>query len=437
MKSKSDVVIVGGGIAGCTAAYYLAKSGVDVTLLEKGEIASEQSSRAWGFIRQQRRDPIEMPMMMHANQLWRNMQSELGVDFEWTQGGVLAAPGDEPTWDRFSNWVKVSENFGLETQLLSKSQVQQMLPGSQGNYLGGIYTPSDGHAEPGKATMAFARAAEKAGASILTFHAVEDIELAGGKVVGVQTDRGYIATSTVVIAAGAHSAKVARMVGLRLPMVAVRPTVIQTTPGPRLTNAGVWAPDISLRQKPDGSNYVGRMGPSEYDLTADSFRFAKEFLPTHIGNRQILHTRLGTPLWQDIRRVIPGTELHDHPFAEAVGMDPRPNIAVAREGLRRLHRLFPTTSELRVQRTWAGVIDQTPDTVPVIGPTSALEGVVFATGFSGKGFGLGPAVGQIVRDLVTQGTSSIDISPMTFDRFQTGEYGGASRAGDMAARGQA
>lgn len=98
MKKTADVVIIGGGIAGSASTYYLAKSGVDVVLVEKGDIAGEQSSRAWGFIRQQRRHPFEMPMVMRANQLWQGMQEELGADFEWTPRGVLAAPGDEPTW---------------------------------------------------------------------------------------------------------------------------------------------------------------------------------------------------------------------------------------------------------------------------------------------------------------------------------------------------
>ncbi len=227
------------------------------------------------------------------------------------------------------------------------------------------------------------------------------------------------------------------MLGLRLPMVAVRPTVIQTTPGPRITSAGVWAPNISFRQKPDGSIYVGRSGAAAYDLTTDSFRFVKEFLPTHIRNKQVLHSRVGAPLWRDVKSMIPGSELHKHPFAESVAAEPRPSVAVAREGLRRLHQLLPETADLRIQRMWAGVIDQTPDTFPVIGPTRVLDGVIFATGFSGKGFGLGPAVGELVRDLVTVGQPALDVAPMAFDRFLSGDFGARGVTDDAASRAQA
>lgn len=437
MNKHADVVIVGGGIVGCTAAYYLARAGIDVLLLEKGEIAGEQSSRAWGFIRQQRRDPNEMPMMMHANALWRQMPAELGADFEWTLGGVLAAPGDEPTWDRFSKWVDVSREFGLETQLLTKSQVQEKLPNSTGNYLGGIYTPSDGHAEPGKATKAFARAAEAAGATILPYHAVERIDVAGGKVVGVTTDRGQVSASTVIVASGAHSSKVARTVGLRLPMVAIRTTVIQTTPMHRITTAGVWAPDISFRQKPDGSIYVGRSGPAIYDLTVDSFRYAREFLPAHVRNKLILRARVGRPLWDGLATMLPGTDLRQHPYTASVGIEPRPDVKSGLEGLKRLHRLLPETREARIARMWAGVIDQTPDAGPVIGPTSAIQGLVFATGLSGKGFGLGPAIGELLTELVTTGQTTLDISPFAYDRFLSGDWGTATASSDMASRAQA
>ena len=337
-----------------------------------------------------------------------------------------------------SSWVDVSKDFGPETRLLSRADVQRMmLPTSHGHYLGGIYTPSDGHAEPGKATRAFANAAREAGAAILTYHAVEGIEQAGPGVIGVNTDRGYIATPTVVIAAGAHSARVVQMLGLRLPMVAVRPTVIQTTPGPRITFAGVWAPNISFRQKPDGSIYVGRSGAAAYDLTFDSFRFIREFLPTHIRNKQILHSRVGAPLWRDIKSMIPGSELHEQPFAESVAVEPRLNVAVAREGLLRLHQLLPETADLRIQRMWAGATDQTPDTFPAIGPTRALNGVIFATGFSGKGFGLGPAVGEILRDFITVGQPALDVAPMAFDRFLSGAHGMRSMSDDAASRAQA
>lgn len=437
MQAETDVVIIGGGIVGCTAAWFMANNGIDVTLFEKGEIAGEQSSRAWGFIRQQRRDPSEMPMMMHANFLWRQMPELLGVDFEWTPGGVLAAPGDEPTWDRFSKWIEVSEEFGLDTQLLSPAQVREKLPNSTGKYLGGIFTPSDGHAEPGKATRAFAVAAEKAGATILPYHIVTGIDTAGGKVIGVHTDRGSIRTSTAVVAAGAHSPKVARMVGLRLPMVAMRSTVMQTTPIHRITYSGWWAPDISFRQKPDGTIYVGRMGPATYDLTLDSFRFAKEFLPVHIRNKSIRQARIGTVFFDDVKSLIPGTEQHQHPYYRKVGIDPQPDVDQALEGLRRLQALLPEIKDLRIQRAWAGVIDQTPDTVPIIGPTSAMHGLLFATGLSGKGFGLGPAIGELLMELVKTGQSELDISYFSYDRFLPGgRLARRSATDDAASRAQ-
>ena len=112
---QADVVVIGGGIVGCATAYYLAKRGVAVTLVEKGELASEQSSRAWGFVRQQARDPAEMPLMIACNAIWTQLEDELDADIEWVQGGNLALAGDEARLEQLRAWLPTAREFGLET----------------------------------------------------------------------------------------------------------------------------------------------------------------------------------------------------------------------------------------------------------------------------------------------------------------------------------
>ena len=424
---EADVVVIGGGIVGSATAYYLAKRNVNAVLVEKGEIADEQSSRAWGFVRQQRRDPAEMPLMVEANRIWQGLENELDADIEWTQEGVLAAAGDEETMTRFRTWLGVSEAYGVETRVLSRAQIQAMVPAMTGKYIGGIYTPSDGHAEPRKATMAFAQAAERKGARILTYHTAEAIEATAGQVSAVVTDRGTIRTPVVVNAAGAYGSRIARMVDLRLPMLLVRSTVAETTPLERITDTGIWAPHVSFRQKRDGSIYIARGGKSDYDVGLDSIRYMREFMPNYMKNRKLFRMRFGSGLWNDIREMVPGSEARRHPFANTVGVEPSPNAGNARESLRALVDLVPAASDARIRRMWAGLIDSTPDAVPVIGPADSPKGFIFATGFSGHGFGMGPIVGKLLSEIVVDGTSSLDISYLDFNRFASGKVGKAKQ----------
>ncbi len=422
-EAQADVVIIGGGIVGCATAWYLAQRKVNVALVEKGEIADEQSSRAWGFVRQQGRDPAEMPLMIACNAIWRGLADELDADIEWVQGGNLALANDEARLGRMRDWLSVAKDFGLETRVLSRTEIQTMIPKMTGAYIGGMYTPSDGHAEPRKATVAFAEAARRKGARILTYHTAEGIETTNGRVSAVLTDRGAIRTPVVVNAAGARAMRVARMVGLPLPQLVVRSTVAETTPMARITDSGVWGTGVAFRQKRDGSVYIAGGGQSDYDITLDSFRYFRQFTPNYLKNRRLFRLRVGSDLWSDMAALVPGTEARAHPFASTIGVEPRPNASTARRSLKELAALVPEARDARIRRMWAGLIDTTPDAVPVLGEADEVPGFIFATGFSGHGFAMGPIVGKLLAELIVDGKPSLDIRDMEYRRFKEGRIG--------------
>lgn len=420
---QADVVVIGGGIVGCATAWYLARRGVAVTLLEKGEIASEQSSRAWGFVRQQGRDPSEMPLAIEAMRIWENLEADLDADLEWVQKGNLAVALDEERLATLQEWLNVARAFGLDTRMLTRAEIQAMVPGMLGEFIGGMFNPDDGHAEPHKATEALANAARRHGANILTYHTVEGIETAGGRVEAVRTDRGVFRAPVVVNAAGARAMRIARMVGLSLPQLVVRATVAETTPMEIISQIGTWVPGVAFRQKNDGAFYIAGGAQSDYEITLDSFRYMREFMPNYLKNRGLFRMRVGGGLLDDIAAQIPWSDARQHPFANTIGIEPTPNIKTARKSLEGLHRLIPATRDLRIRRTWAGLIDATPDAVPVLGEADEVGGFIFATGFSGHGFALGPVAGKLMSELIVDGQPSLDLHDLSYSRFKEGRVG--------------
>jgi glycine/D-amino acid oxidase-like deaminating enzyme len=216
---------------------------------------------------------------------------------------------------------------------------------------------------------------------------------------------------------------VARMVGLSLPQLVVRATVAETTPMEHVTGVGVWGPGVSFRQKNDGAFYIAGGAQSDYDVTLDSLRYARQFMPNYLKNRRLFRMRFGEPLWQDIAQRIPGTYAHKHPFARTVGIDPQPNAGTALRSLKSLVDLIPETRDLRIRRTWAGLIDTTPDAIPVLGTVDEVKGFIFATGFSGHGFAMGPIVGKLMSELIVDGQPSIDVGDLSYRRFAEGRVG--------------
>jgi glycine/D-amino acid oxidase-like deaminating enzyme len=423
MDRDADVVVVGAGIVGSAAAYYLARRGLRVVVLERGAVPGEQSRKNWGFVRQQGRDPVEVPLMMESNRIWCGLEKELGADVDWVQGGNLALAGDEPRMALFEQWLPVARQFGLDTRLLRPGDLATVVPGISRGWAGGCYTPSDGHAEPAKATDALARAAAAHGAAVHLGCAVRAVTTSGGRVSEVVTERGTIRTPWVVCAAGAWSSRLARTVGLALPQRWVRGTVARTTAAPRVTPCAVWAPGVAFRQRRDGSFNIATSGALDHDVTLDSLRQLRFFLPNYWKNKAMFRFHVGRPLARSLAGALPGSRARRDPLVWDRAIEPAPNLVKVARAHAELQRTLPSLPPLGIAERWAGYIDATPDLLPVLGEAPGPRGFVFATGFSGHGFAMGPVAGRLVSELIADGKPSLDISGLRFSRFAEGAIG--------------
>jgi glycine/D-amino acid oxidase-like deaminating enzyme len=423
MERSADVVVVGAGIVGCATAYFLARRGVRVAVVERGPVPGEQSRKNWGFVRQQGRDPLELPLVVEANRLWQGLERELGADLEWVQGGNLALAADEARLARFETWLPVAREFGLDTRLLRARELDAVIPGLAGGWVGGLHTPGDGHADPEKTTDAFARAAVAHGATLHLECAVQAVTTRAGTVAGVVTERGEIRAPVVVCAAGAWSSRLARTLGLGVPQRWVRGTVARTTPAPAVTACAVWGPGVAFRQRRDGSFNIAAGGALDHDVTLDSLRQLRFFLPNFWKNRTLFRFHVGRPLLASLAAALPGSAARRRPLVWDRGREPQPNRAKVRRSLAELQRVLPALPTLGIARSWAGYIDAAPDLVPVLGEVPQLRGFVLATGFSGHGFAMGPIAGRLVAELVVDGKTSLDIAGFRFSRFAEGAIG--------------
>jgi glycine/D-amino acid oxidase-like deaminating enzyme len=423
MPSEADVVVVGAGIVGCATAYYLARRGLRVVVVERGAQPGEQSRKNWGFVRQQGRDPNEVPLMMEANRMWRGLEQELGADIEWVAGGNLALAADETRVARFEQWLPIAREFGLETRLLRAHELERVIPGLGGRWAGGMHTPGDGHADPVKTTDAFARAAVAQGAIIHLDCAVQGVATHGGAVSAVNTERGEIRAPWVVCAAGAWSARLLRTLGLTLPQRWVRGTVARTTAAPPATACAVWGPGVAFRQRRDGSFNIAAGGALDHDVTLDSLHQLRFFLPNFWKNKAMFKFHVGRPLLRSLAALAPGSAARRRPLVWDRGLDPEPNPTKVRRSLAELQRVLPVLPPLGIATSWAGVIDATPDMAPVLGPVAQLSGFLVATGFSGHGFAMGPIAGRLMAELIADGKPSLDIAGFRFSRFAEGAIG--------------
>ena len=421
LPDSTDVVVIGGGIAGVCTALFLAEKGISVTLCEKGHIAGEQSSRNWGWCRQMGRDAAEVPLSAESLRLWADMNRRVEGETGFRRSGIVYVCDTAKEVDAYDSWVEQARLFQIETRVLTPAEVEAMLPGSARRWAGGVFTASDGRAEPQKAATAIAAAAQRKGAQILVNCAVRGIETTAGRVSAAVTEKGTIRCSSVVLAGGAWSRLFCGnmpMGGIDLPQLKVLGSVFRTEKLDGLPEMAVGASDFAFRKRLDGGYTVARRGATHAPIVPDSFRLMGDFLPSLWGQRKELRLRLDRRFGAEWRMRRRWKLDEETPFEEVRVLDPEPSAGLLDEARRNLSAAFPAFAGMKVAQSWAGLIDVTPDAVPVISPVAAVPGFFIASGLSGHGFGLGPGVGRLMADLVSGSTPVVDPAPFRFDRFR-------------------
>lgn len=420
LPKQVDVVVIGGGIVGTSTALELAERGVSVALCEKGGIGQEQSSRNWGWVRISRRDPREVPLMAEALRIWARLDERTGRDTGYRRAGIVFTCADDREYDEHERWGHNLEGYQLESRMISAADFRTMFPGSDMKLKGALYTPADGRAEPQKAAPAIAEAARDKGAAILTECAVRGIETAAGVVSGVITERGPIACKAVVLAGGAWSSLFSGMFGLNLPQLKVMNSVLRTRPLEGGPEQAIWANGFACRKRQDGGYTIASGHENVVDIVPASFRHATAFLPALRTEWRSLKFRLGGRFLDEMR--IPRRWAMDEasPFEYCRVLDPKPSKKLSDIALANLKKAFPVFEKAEIAQRWAGYIDVTPDAVPVISAVDSIPGFHIATGFSGHGFGIGPAAGRLMADIVTGRPPVVDPKDFRFSRFSDG-----------------
>jgi len=372
MSMKADVVIIGSGVIGNSTAYYLAKKGKSVIVLEKSnDIGDGGSSRNGGGVRQSGRHPMELPLAIYGVQnLWPNLSEELGVDVEYFQEGNLRLGKTEAHLDILKDIVERGKAGGLELDMVTGDEARGICSHLSDEVLGASWCPTDGHANPMLTTLAYYRKAKQMGVRFITGETVVAIKKIKGKAREVVTQDNVYEGETIVLAAGFGSRKIAATIGIDVPMIELIMEVLVTEAQPEMfyQMLGTAAADFYGHQSPHGSFvFGGTSGHEAYNR----------------GDKVMATSSMTAPCI-----------------------------------CRGIMKYFPQLEDAKIVRTWAGSIDDCVDHIPVISYVEEVPGLILACGFSGHGFGISPTVGMLLAEMVEGKETTLDISGFRYDRFK-------------------
>jgi len=371
---KSDVAIIGGGLMGCSTAFFLAQRGISAMVLETDKVGRQASGTNFGNVRRQGRPIFQLPLANRASRIWRNARELLGEDVEYLQGGHIRVCFRERPENigKMEDYARAAREEGLDLELLTSNALREKFPWLGPDVLAGSYSATDGHANPRLAAPAFARAATRLGAKIVEDTQIIHAEKQGEDFLLTAKDGRRFSAPVLLITAGAWAGKIAGWFGETIPLTPRAPTLSVTEPVPYAIApaVGVMTPDevetVYFRQVARGNIVLG--GSTRAPSYPDDYR----------------------------AYVLPQNSMTQ---------------------FEHLRRLAPALSRLQVIRVWSGIEGYTDDSLPVMGPSAKVSGLFHAFGFSGSGFQIGPGVGETMAELIATGTTDIPIAPYSITRF--------------------
>jgi sarcosine oxidase subunit beta len=365
-RLRSDVAIVGGGIVGTSAALALRRMGLSVTLLERDFCGSRSSGVNYGGVRRQGRSLAQLPLTRRAHGIWGRLPELIGIDGEYIRCGHLKIARSEADMASLAAYRERSRGFGMDLQLLGASTLRERFAWLDERAVGGSLCPQDGHANPRLVSPAFARAAARLGADIRERTRVDELAHDGREFVLLTATGVELQSRFLLNCAGAWAATIAERFGEAVPMVPAHPVMAVTEPLPMFMNLslGVEGGGIYARQAPRGNCVIG--GSRGFALDA----------------------------------------LRARPSRDAITLVLRGTV-----------ELLPRLRHAHIIRSWSGTEGYLPDHEPVIGPSATQPGLIHGFGFAGAGFQLGPAVGEVLAELVQCGASSTPIAAFSISRF--------------------
>jgi len=371
----SDVLIVGAGITGVASALALAEKGVTVSVIERYQPAAMASGWTLAGVRQSGRDPAELALAKRSVALWQTLDEQLGAPTGYRQTGNLRLARSETEAAIIRQLVEAQRQAGLGIELLDASQLQRQFPALSPALCCASLCPSDGQADPLATSAAYRLAAERLGVRFLTKTAVHRLNIQAGRFHSLDTGAGILQAGSCILATGVQTNELLQPLALPLPIQWALVTVVQSEPLPALLTPviGVANADLALRQQADG--------------------------------------RL---------RMTSGAEFTQAELVEVAGLPQVSTTPLTIQATQaRIAQVLPAASEALIARSWGGLLDMTPDGLPVIDYLPGIAGVIVAAGFSGHGFGIGPAVGETIAEMAVQQTTRLPICAFAFDRFET------------------
>jgi sarcosine oxidase subunit beta len=377
LPDHAEVVVIGGGVMGASAAFHLAEAGVtDVLLLEKDSLACGSTSKSAGGVRAQFSDSVNVALGWRSLPAFEQFAERPGGEIDLHQVGYLFLHTDDAAWATAQEAVALQNSLGIPTRLLTAVEAGGLSRGvNVDDVIGATFHPRDGYCSPENVVLGYAGGARRLGATVRTGVGVTGVETSGGEITGVVTDGGVVRTSTVVCAAGAWSRQVGAWAGVDLPVDPLRRQILVTEPLPS-DLLDLFPDSTPMTIDAASTFYLHREGPGL--LVGMSYR--SETVGFHDG------------------------------FTE----DWMPDLLEA------MDRRAPALLDVGIAHRWAGYYEVTPDHNAVIGEASTVSRFLYAAGFSGHGFLQGPAVGEVVRDLYLGREPVVDVSSLSAQRFDVG-----------------